>query len=201
MYDHATESLWSTLQGEPVVGPLVGKGIQLKRHYVVTTKWGKWKTLHPDTSVLSLDTGHKRDYGEGVAYQEYFATDNLMYGVPTTDKRLANKDPVFALRNGDHQLAIAIDFLKLNSVYQNKVGDLPIVVFSDTAGTSRAYESPGTRFASWDGVETAVDADGNSWKVTEAALSKGDQSQPRVPSHRAFWFGWHAQYPDTELVK
>src|SRR6266851_4811865 len=27
MYDRATQSLWSTLEGEPVVGPLLGKGI------------------------------------------------------------------------------------------------------------------------------------------------------------------------------
>ncbi|MEP1140266.1 MAG: DUF3179 domain-containing (seleno)protein [Balneola sp.] len=30
MYDKATQSLWNTLQGKPVVGPLVGKGIRLE---------------------------------------------------------------------------------------------------------------------------------------------------------------------------
>ena len=39
MYDHRTKSFWSTLAGEPVVGPLVGKKIKLKRRYVVTTTW------------------------------------------------------------------------------------------------------------------------------------------------------------------
>ena len=66
MYDQETFSLWSTLQGEPVVGPLVGQGIKLKQHHVVTSTWGEWKRRHPKTKVLSLDTGHQRDYGEGV---------------------------------------------------------------------------------------------------------------------------------------
>ena len=47
MYDHATKSFWSTLQGVPVVGPLVGTEIRLKRKYLVTTTWGKWKKRHP----------------------------------------------------------------------------------------------------------------------------------------------------------
>ena len=75
MYDEETKSLWSTLKGEPVVGELVGKGIQLVPMHVVTTTWGQWRKLHPDTTVLSLDTGFDRDYDEGVAYREYFSDD------------------------------------------------------------------------------------------------------------------------------
>jgi len=25
-------------------------------------------------------------------------------------------------------------------------------------------------------------------------------SAPRLPSHNAFWFGWRAAHPDTDLV-
>jgi len=201
MYDHKTESLWSTLQGEPVVGPLVGKGIRLQRHHVVTTTWGKWKSLHPDTTVLSLETGHNRDYGEGVAYKDYFATDKLMFGVPTNDERLANKAHVLALRDGDEQLAIAIDFLKSNPIYYDKVGDVSFVVLADSEGTSRAYNAGDVKFTQWDGVSAATDADGNQWKVTESKVSHGENTLERIPSHRAFWFGWQAQYQETRLVK
>ena len=37
MYDKATKSLWWTITGEPVVGPLVGSGIRLEPLSVVTT--------------------------------------------------------------------------------------------------------------------------------------------------------------------
>ena len=82
MYDAETQSLWNTLWGIPVLGPLVEQNIQLERLSIVTTTWGEWRRRHPDTSVLSLDTGHVRDYSEGEAYRQYFATDELMFAVP-----------------------------------------------------------------------------------------------------------------------
>ena len=65
---------------------------------VVTTTWGEWRKRHPATTVLSLETGADRDYGEGVAYRDYFATDELMFTVPSRDDRLKNKAEVLALR-------------------------------------------------------------------------------------------------------
>ena len=98
MFDHETRSLWSALEGIPVVGPLVGSGVRLAFRPVVTTTWGEWRREHPGTTVLSLDTGFTRDYSEGAAYRDYFATDRLMFEVPTRDARLKNKAEVLVLR-------------------------------------------------------------------------------------------------------
>ena len=149
MYDHATKSMWSTLHGEPVVGPLVGKGIKLDRLFLVTTTWGEWKSRHPDTSVLSLNTGHRRDYGEGVAYRKYFATDELMFTVPEIDKRLLNKDEVLAMRNDDEQLAIAIKFLTKQKVYHTQFGKQKLAVLTSSNGSTRAYDAGNVSFKSW----------------------------------------------------
>ena len=200
MYDHATKSFWSTLQGKPVVGPLVGKGIELKREYLVTTTWGQWKKRHPQTTVLSLTTGFRRDYGEGVAYRDYFATDDLMFTVPQIDKRLLNKDEVLAFRNEDEQLAIAIKFLVKNKVYHDRIGDQRIVVLANRSGTSRAYQSNDVTFVSFDGDREAVDERGNRWQVLEDRLVTKEQELLRMPSHNGFWFGWVSQFPDTRLV-
>lgn len=202
MYDHATKSLWSTLQGEPVVGPLVGKEIKLKRRHVVTTTWGEWKRRHPDSTVLSLKTGYWRNYDEGVAYRDYFATQNLMFDVPEVDDRLKPKDEVLALRNEAGQLAIAADFLLQNRLHSDTLGDQRFVVLTDSSGANRVYESDDLKFESLDG-DVVVDSDGNKWTVTPDALNAvdGDKSLPRVPAHRAFWFGWYAQYPHTRLVQ
>ena len=201
MYDHATKSFWSTLKGEPVVGPLVDKGIKLKRRFLVTTTWGDWKKRHPGTTVLSLDTGHKRDYGEGVAYHQYFATDKLMFTVPKIDTRLKNKDEVLAMRNDDEQLAIAIKFLAQKKVHHDELGDTKIVVLADSNGASRAYNAGNTTFKSWNETDLATDSEGRQWKVLEDKLVLGDQSLERMPSHNVFWFGWVSQYPETELIK
>ena len=205
MYDHATRSLWSTLTGTPVVGPLAGRGIELEPLFVVTTTWGDWRRRHPDTKVLSMETGYDRDYGEGVAYREYFSTDELMFAVPELDTRLKNKDEVLALRvpgAPDEQLAISVEFLSAHTVYHDALGDVSFVVLTDPSGASRVYESDGHRFARWDGASTVWDDRGGRWLLDEAALTRPDGARlRRLPAHRAFWFGWHAAYPDTRLVK
>ena len=202
MYDHATKSLWSTLTGTPVVGLLADRGIQLKTLYVVTTTWKEWKKRHPDTLVLSLDTGHQRDYSEGAAYREYFATDRLMFAVPKLDTRLLNKAEVLALRSASEQLAIAAEFLAANRVYHDRLGRQELVVLTDASGANRVYESANVRFEGWDGEEAARDRSGRAWKVAEDQLAGPDgRTLKRLPAHRAFWFGWYGAYPNTRLVK
>ena len=205
MYDHATKSLWSTLTGTPVVGPLVGKGIELRTLHIVTTTWKEWKARHPGTLVLSLDTGHQRDYGEGAAYREYFATDRLMFGVPKLDDRLPNKAEVLALRaagNPGERLAISAEFLLANRVHHDRLDRREFVVLTDASGANRVYESRGIRFESWDGAAGARDRLGRSWTVAEDKLTGPEgQALARLPAHRAFWFGWYAAFPDTRLVK
>jgi Protein of unknown function (DUF3179) len=209
MYDHATKSMWSTLTGSPVVGPLVGKGIELTSLHVVTTTWKEWRTRHPATTVLSLDTGHQRDYDEGVAYRSYFATDQLMFNVPKKDTRLPNKAEVLALRvpassgkTSADTLASSADFLSTRPVYALRMGSTNVVVLTDTSGANRVYEAKDISFASWDSANAARDNQGRVWKMDEAQLTgPSGELLKRLPAHRAFWFGWHAAFPDTRLVK
>ena len=207
MYDHKTESMWSTIEGKPVVGPLVGKGIQLRPLTVVTTTWGEWKRRHPGTTVLSLDTGHHRDYGEGVAYRSYFATDRLMFQVPDQlkDKRLKNKASVLALRFGpkpNDKVAFSPKFLRKNPVYNHQHGGTKVVILTDSSGASRVYQSDGINFSTWDQNHVALDNQGQKWTLTEDGLtSSAGKKLSRFPSHNAFWFGWVSAYPETQLVQ
>ena len=205
MYDKTTQSMWNTIKGEPVLGPLVGKDIVLQHQSVVTTTWGEWKRRHPKTKVLSLDTGHRRNYDEGVAYHDYFATDRLMFNTPYNDVRLKNKDEVLALRfksNPREQLAISADYLKDNPVYMDKLGSQNVLVLTDTTGANRVYDPKGMTFKSFDGDRTAVDSTGKKWTLSESKLVSADGAiLKRLPYNRAFWFGWHATYPNSRLVK
>ena len=209
MYDHATKSMWSTLTGKPVVGKLVDKNIKLKSLYVVTTTWKEWRSLHPDTQVLSLDTGHQRNYDEGAAYRNYFATDELMFNVPKRDARLPNKAEVLALRPqevSDENLAIAADFLAAHPVYHTSMGKqnmaFNMVVLTDASGANRVYESKEINFTSWNKTKAVLDSTGKTWKVEEAQITgpKGEILK-RVSAHRAFWFGWYSAFPNTKLIQ
>ncbi len=204
MYDQATQSLWNTLWGTPVIGPLVDRGIQFDRLSIVTTTWKEWRRRHPQTKVLSLDTGHRRDYGEGVAYKEYFATDNLMFGVPQRDGRLKNKSEVLGLvfaADPDKPLAISAKYLKDNPLYHGRLGSTEFVVLTDNSGANRVYDGTDLHFTSWDQNNTVKDEQGRVWRLTESGLRTDDgKKRARLPAHRAFWFGWFSAYSHTQLV-
>jgi len=205
MYDQATQSLWSTSRGAPVLGPLVDKGIELEFESVVTTTWGDWRKRHPKTSVLSLNTGHLRNYDEGNAYNEYFSTDRLMFNTPFNDKRLKNKQEILALRfpaAPEQQLAIDTKYLNEHTVYEDKIGQQKFVVLTDKSGANRVYDPKGVKFKTYDGESTVTDKSGQPWTVNESWLeAKNGDRLERLPYYRAFWFGWRAAFPETKLIK
>ena len=210
MFDHGTKSLWNTFDGTPVVGPLVDSGARLTPHAVVTTTWGAWRARHPDTTVLSLETGHRRNYAEGAAYRAYFGTDALMFQVSRMDDRLLNKAEVVVMRFADPAserrlpLAITASFLAANRVFNHRFAGLNLVVVTSEAGANRVYDAGDTRFVEPAGAGEVTDDAGRVWRVTEDALvlaSDAGVRRARLPAQRAFWFGWYAQFPDTELIR
>ncbi|MBT8434596.1 MAG: DUF3179 domain-containing protein, partial [Gammaproteobacteria bacterium] len=59
----------------------------------------------------------------------------------------------------------------------------------------------GISFREYDGASTVTDNEGRQWQLSEDKLSHDNLELARLPAHRAFWFGWHAAYPDTLLVR
>ena len=60
LYDVESESLWSQLLSEAVAGPLAGA--KLRMLPTENSTWGEWRNIHPETLVLSFETGFHRDY-------------------------------------------------------------------------------------------------------------------------------------------
>ena len=210
MFDADTRSLWSSLDGTPVIGPLVGSGLRLSLRPVVTTTWGEWKRAHPKTTVLALDTGFQRDYAEGAAYREYFSTDDLMFDVSRKDARLGNKAEVLVLRPADQPgeasppVAIAASFLRNHPVYHVDVAQRDLVVITTAGGANRVYRATSHRFTHIDRQGRVLDDQGRAWIVEEdqlRAVVDPALRLARVPAHRAFWFGWYAQHPETALIR
>jgi hypothetical protein len=209
MFDEETMSLWSSAEGRPVIGPLAGSGLELRDYPVVTTTWREWRAAHPETTVLSLDTGFERDYAEGAAYRDYFATDRLMFTVPRTDRRLRNKDEVLALLvsppdDGERRpLAFAADFLRKERLVASSFAGRQLLVVTTRDGANRVYETGPHRFTRILDDGRLQDSGGRRYTMDEDALraENGDATVlARLPARRAFWFGWYAQFPDTELV-
>ena len=62
MYDVRTFSVFDTFLGAAVTGPLAEKKLRLEQATVVTTDWGRWKKLHPETTVLVEELALGRDF-------------------------------------------------------------------------------------------------------------------------------------------
>ena len=211
MFDRDTNSLWSALTGEPVLGKLVGKGLRLEVFPLVVTTWGEWKKHHPHTTVLSRQTGFTRDYREGAAYRNYFATDRLMFPVSKVDRRLKNKSVVLVMRlqkEGPEEqktaLAIYTGLLKKRPLFQVKAAGKNLVVITSAAGAHRVYHAGNVLFKKLSGDKLIIDSETRTWEIKEPFLQMRQYPAiklARIPAHLAFWFGWYAQFPDTLLIK
>jgi len=94
LYDRKTDSLWSQIKGEAVTGPLMGARLKLLSS--TQTSWGRWKKTHPETLVLSEDTGYQRDYDRD-PYKGYYKSSRLMFGVKNRNKAYHPKEQVIGL--------------------------------------------------------------------------------------------------------
>ena len=141
MYDHQTESLWHNLTGEPVVGSLTQSGIKLKVLPVVITSWEHWLRDHPETVVLDINTGHKRDYTPGQPYGNYYVSPTTMFPASPRNNRLPPKSYVFALQVKSKPKAYPMDMLGEKKVLNDTLAGVNLVIVADPATrTARAYE-------------------------------------------------------------
>ena len=227
MFDRGTLTLWNQLTGEPVLGELAGGNIRLDLLPVVLTTWADWQAQHPDTVVVDIETGFPRVYAPGAAYGDYFANDTrlfqdgLMFPVWQQSDRLFNKDHVYTLRLDDVPKAYAVTDLLEARVVNDVVGDTAVSLVAageivTVDGTSqrtgpvtytsgaevRAYARGDHTFGPGSDDFTVLDEDGRSWQVTEEALISPDGEElSRINGHLAYWFGWYAFFPETELYQ
>lgn len=81
LYDRQTESLWSQILGKAVSGDFIGQ--KLIKLPLTHTSWSDWKASHPQSQVLTEQTGHSRDYRRN-PYSGYEKSRALYFQV--TDK-------------------------------------------------------------------------------------------------------------------
>jgi hypothetical protein len=209
MYDRNTDTIWNAITGEPAFGVLARSGVVLDVLPVVVTDWTSWLEQHPDTSVLSMNTGFRRNYMNGAAYTDYFNSTDLMFPSWQQDTSIAeNKDMVFALRLDGINKAYPLETIIPERIINDTVGTTDVVIVADATpdrdffepggAAVRAFQRNEFTFTAGDDTMTLISNDGRSWQITEEALIADDgETLNRVGGHLAFWFGWFGFYPDT----
>lgn len=197
MYDRReNESLWPQMNRGARCGPETGTALSMLP--VIEMTWDQWRRLHPDTNVLSSDTGFDRDYSserQATSISSASASSN----VP--------RERVLGLPGGQ---GLAVPFSTLDDGSTRRVVRVrrdgsPIVVFWHRAAQSAmAFRPKGEEplsFTVQDG--RIVDEETQStWTVDGRAVSgpkEGTRLPPISTAYTAFRDAWMAFHPNTQL--
>ncbi len=101
LYDYKSGSLWSQILSQAIAGPL--KGVAIPAIPTAHTTWRDWRERHPDTQVLSTDTGFPINYRTSL-YRKYQSSGSLMFPVAQRNKDYRNKELVLGIKiNGTNK--------------------------------------------------------------------------------------------------
>jgi hypothetical protein len=208
MLDYQTGSYWWQVAGQAIVGPLTEKTLTVLPS--MTTTWGEWQRLYPETLILSRDTGFQRDYDRDpfVDYAEVVNTGRFAFPVSEAgqDGRLPPATQVLAVKIGNQARAYPVSDLERTAI-MDTVGDQDVVIFADPSGpTGAAYQPVAGEqtltFEVQDGEFTDLET-GSTWDLAGRASSgplAGTQLLA-VPSKTTFWFAIIAAEPEITVYQ
>jgi len=171
MYDRQTDSLWSQILGEAIVGEQTGSRLSLIASDQL--RFGDWKEAHPNGEVLSRDTGASLSYGADDPYGDYYTNNELLISpVSNTDTRLESKEYVLGLVIDDQAKAYYPPAVQeRGEIVDMFAGKTIVVRYDESLDVVRVFE-----------------------RDAEGALT-------RLNPLGSFWFSWAAAHPETELYK
>jgi hypothetical protein len=94
LYDRQTGSLWSQIEKTAITGEM--QGTKLESFPMTHTTWRDWVARHPDTEVLSDQTGFPMDYKTD-PYFDYSRGGKLMFPVAEQNSKYRRKSYVLGL--------------------------------------------------------------------------------------------------------
>lgn len=201
---HEDGTLFSALTGLGIDGPR--KGQQLQRTPNLTTTWGHWLLLHPESTAYDLFDGNRYPVVE-------LPTQPNAIGVATrgtVDARLPAEAAVLGVMVNGKCMAFPLSDLPAREVLQDKVGGVSVVVFvQDVARAATAFRAVKGDVKLEFGVDviapvTAPFKDKNTgtrWSIAGRGIDgllRGEELV-WVDSVQCKWFAWVAEHPDTAV--
>ncbi|MCH8935360.1 MAG: DUF3179 domain-containing protein [Gemmatimonadetes bacterium] len=209
MLDEETETLWAQMCSQAGIGDR--QGTQLVQIPAIEMLWVAWKARHPNTLVISSETGFDRNYARN-PYEFYVVNDMLLFPLrDSVDPRRPLKERVLGIPDGGGG-GIAIPFGELTgsaetTVIQTEIaGEIVQVLWDREARAAMAFYPRTT-----DGADATlrpvgtgfVDQEtGSVWNVEGRAVSgplAGSSLVAHEGSFVAYWFAWSAFHPLTRI--
>ena len=206
-YDRETDSNWSQMLLKSVNGEL--KGTPAVTFNLFETRWDTWKSMYPETKVLSSETGHSRNYSR-YPYGDYKTSNSLIFPVSNEDDRLQRKERVLGILIEEEAKAYSIGNFdsSISLIHDNFKGEDLVIAGNKDKNFIVAFKREGD-----DGVSlefTAVqdnlpvimkDSEGTMYDVSGLAVGgPGEGERLRtLTQFMGYWFAWAAFYPEIEL--
>ena len=203
MYDRLTDSYWSQALGKAITGELTNQELKIIPFDVIS--WGDWISLHPDTLVLTTDTGHTRAYDVD-PYGSYYTDPRIMFPVDNEDDRMHPKEIILGFNVDDTYKAYKQSDIESQVVVNDNLNEQQIVLFSLYTGNARAFDrNINNQVLDFEFSENKIiDLQTSSvWNYDGIAISgdlKGVELN-RLPFSPGFWFEWIAFHPDTMVYE
>lgn len=220
MYDRQTDSRWPQIVGQAILGPSTGG--MLEEVPLIWTTWARWRSAHPETAVLSTETGYLRAYGSDpygsynyrsqhvlFGYYKPGQGHNLYFPILHEDHRFDEKEVFIGIKLSADHLAVRKSLLRGEGVASARMaGTLLLILYDPRVDDARAF------LADVDGQEVPMylggirpgryidEPTGSVWDPYGRAVSgplKGTALRS-VPSFDVMWFAWAAFFPRTAVI-
>lgn len=205
-YDRLTNSNWSQMLLKSVNGSLSGQNSQ--NYNLVETTWKTWKMMYPSSKVVSLNTGHNRNYGS-YPYGGYRTDELILFQIDIQDNRLQIKNRVLGIIVNSVAKAYSIDLFgdnisSFNDDFQNtelvitgsKAQNFMVAFNRNLNGNLLTFTPLQNSFPA-----IMVDNEGTNWDAFGRGIS-GPRTGAQLESITQFigyWFAWATFYPNIEL--
>lgn len=204
LYDRVTDSNWSQMLLQCVNGDNIGERPEI--YNVVETNWGTWKTMYPNSEVLTTQTGFDKPYGT-YPYGAYRTDDDFFLFIPSPlNPALPNKQRVFTIIDDDFAKVYEFsDFQGGNAIidsFRNKnyliAGDENIIVAFEVSGIFTQLDYT---YAFNNSEVFLTDNEGNSWSIFGEVLDgpRVGQKLSNPINVTSMWFATAAFYPNPQI--
>ncbi len=198
MYDRATENWWPQVLATSIPGPWDTSlaGSSLREFRVVWTTWGRWRREHPDTQVLSIDTGYARNYdsdpyGSYNPKGGYYDSSNTIFPRLNENDRFQAKLVVMGVRTPEGAAATPKRLLRQRGLIEGELAGTPLLwAYDPDLDTGHAYWNP-------DGLEFGFR--GGQVAGPEGTHAPDDLPLEPALTFDAMWFAWSGFYPETSV--
>ena len=197
MQDRETDSYWSIMTNESINGK--AKGTKLKELPVgVKMQWKNWVKNHPNTLVLSVKG---REDSRNV-YSNYFTSDGVFKGHYATDKRMADKVPVFAFHYKNKNYAIPHSRIEDGKIV--KIEEEFFFMFRPK--NSSVYQST----AAYNLENREIEIKNTKWLISNTNcyfntseykfVGEDSDCPPALQGLDTFWYTWSLTNPGTIIL-